>query len=118
MRNKVDFAGAVVAEHADLGAGKKRQANVAQHPLAARKGLRQTPHHVDVLIGHEWSPGGLTAARDYLNEFALGSNRRPAAGNDEPGQGQYLGEQEGAKCGAIASRREGAVGGARKQVND
>ena len=45
------FAGAVEAEHADLGAGEKRQPDVAQHLAAAGIGFSQTFHDVDVLVG-------------------------------------------------------------------
>ena len=45
------LARAVEAEHADLGAGQERQPDVLQDLLAAGKGLVQTLHHVDVLVG-------------------------------------------------------------------
>jgi len=45
------FAGAVDAEHADLGVRVKRQMDVIQH-LAGRVGLRQTLHEIDELTGH------------------------------------------------------------------
>ena len=47
------LAGAVQAQHADLGARQERQPDVLEDLLAARKGLVQTLHDVDVLIrGH------------------------------------------------------------------
>ena len=50
------FAGAVDAEHADLGVGKERQPDVLQHLLAAGVGLGKLLHGVDVLRGgHEVS---------------------------------------------------------------
>ena len=45
------FAGAVDAEHADLGVRVERQMDVIQH-LAGRVGLRQTLHEIDELTGH------------------------------------------------------------------
>ena len=45
------FAGAVGPKHPDLGAWQKRQPDVFQHLPAARKGLAQPLHHVNVLIG-------------------------------------------------------------------
>ena len=43
------FAGAVQAQHADLGAGKKRQRDVLEDFAAARIGPAEAPHDVDVL---------------------------------------------------------------------
>ncbi len=48
---KRGFAGAVEADHADLGAGQEGERNVFQHLLAARVGLGQLVHVVDVLVG-------------------------------------------------------------------
>ncbi len=45
------LAGAVGAEHTDLGAGKERQVDVVQHLPAAGIGFRETFHHIDVLVG-------------------------------------------------------------------
>ncbi len=47
------LAGAVQAQHADLGARQEGQPDVLQHLLAAGEGLVQTLHDIDVLIrGH------------------------------------------------------------------
>ncbi len=45
------FAGAVDAEDADLGAGKKRQGDVLENLAPTGKCSGQSLHHVDVLIG-------------------------------------------------------------------
>ena len=46
------FAGAVDAEHADLGVGIERQIDVLQDLPVARIGLGQTLHVIDELTGH------------------------------------------------------------------
>ena len=46
------FAGAVDAEHADLGIGVKRQIDVLQHLAVAGIGLREPLHMVDELPRH------------------------------------------------------------------
>src|SRR6266481_2404644 len=46
------FAGAVDAEHADLGVGIKRQMNVIEHLAIAGIGLGQTLHEIDELARH------------------------------------------------------------------
>src|SRR5713101_5299560 len=49
------FSGAVQAEHADFGARQEGQPDVLQDLLAAREGLVQALHDVDVLVrGHRW----------------------------------------------------------------
>ena len=45
------FAGAVDAEHADLGVGVERQMDVIEH-LSGRVGLGQTLHEIDELARH------------------------------------------------------------------
>ena len=45
------FAGPVRAEHADLGPRQERKANILEHLAAARKGLGEAVHDVDVLVG-------------------------------------------------------------------
>ena len=45
------FAGAVDAEHADLGVRVERQMDVIEH-LPGRVGLGQTLHEIDELAGH------------------------------------------------------------------
>jgi hypothetical protein len=52
MRSRVDFAGAVDAQHADLGVRVERQVDVLEHLAVARVGLGQTLHVVDELAGH------------------------------------------------------------------
>src|SRR6266550_699812 len=46
------FAGAVDAEHADLGVGIKRQMDVIEHLAVAGIGLGQTLHEIDELARH------------------------------------------------------------------
>jgi hypothetical protein len=50
------LAGAVVAEHADLGARKEGQRDVVEHRLVRRVQLGQPVHREDVLRGH-WQAG-------------------------------------------------------------
>ncbi len=50
------LASAVVAEHADLRAGKERERDVVEHRLVGRVQLRQPVHREDVLRGH-WQAG-------------------------------------------------------------
>ncbi len=50
------LARAVVAEHADLGAGVEGQRDVVEDRLVRRMQLRQAVHREDVLGGH-WSAG-------------------------------------------------------------
>ena len=65
------FAGAVDAEHADLHAGQEGKRDAAKHLAAARIGLGQILHHVDVLVaGH--AAGLLTCNRGRV----LGVRRR------------------------------------------
>ena len=47
------LAGAVDAEHADLGVGIERQIDVLEHLAVARIGLGQTLHVIDELTGHQ-----------------------------------------------------------------
>src|SRR5208282_560450 len=44
------FAGPVRTQHADLGAGKERKANILEYLPAAREGLGEAVHDVDVWI--------------------------------------------------------------------
>jgi hypothetical protein len=59
------FAGAVDAEHADLGRRVERQMHVLEHFLAAGPGLGQAFHVINELLGHarrgprEWQGLGL-----------------------------------------------------------
>ena len=46
------LAGAVVAEHADLGAGEEGERDVLEHRLIRRVDARETVHREDVLRGH------------------------------------------------------------------
>src|SRR5205085_2013786 len=46
------LAGAVVAEHADLGARQERQRDVLEHLLVRREGLGEAVHREDVLGRH------------------------------------------------------------------
>ena len=58
------LAGAVDADHADLGAGKEGEGDPLQHLAAAGIGARQPFHHVDVLIGgHRLSPRGMNQGK-------------------------------------------------------
>src|SRR6476646_6805945 len=50
------LAGAVQADHADLGAWQEGERDVFQHLLAARVGLGQLVHDVDVLRAGHGSP--------------------------------------------------------------
>ncbi len=51
------LAGAVDAEHADLGVGVEREMDVIEH-LPGRIALGQTLHEIDELTGHRipWKP--------------------------------------------------------------
>ncbi len=48
------FAGTVIAEHADLGAGKERKRDIPQDLLLRRDGLPDLVHGVDVLAHGFW----------------------------------------------------------------
>src|SRR5690606_30030030 len=50
------LAGAIQAQHADLGTGQKMQMNVLKNLLAAGIGLGETLHGVDILVGCHWAP--------------------------------------------------------------
>ena len=67
IRSSVDLPGAVEAEHADLGARKERQADVAQDGPLGRDHLGYAVHRVDVL-GHESrvSVAANAGCRDYI----------------------------------------------------
>jgi len=52
------FAGAVHPDHADLHAGQEVQVDVFEHLLAARVGLGDPAHVVDILIGGHYASSG------------------------------------------------------------
>ena len=69
------LAGAVDAEHADLGVGVKGKMHIIEHFLAAGPGLGQTLHMVDKLTRHRIGPakGELVGAVFKAFAGAVGS---------------------------------------------
>src|SRR3546814_15553369 len=104
------LAGAVGAQHADLGARQEAQPDIFQDLLAARIGLAEALHHIDVLIRRHY------ALRRYRSGKSWPSCTEPGApvqsgehsgGGPEaaPGSGRTPGNH-----GFSAARKSGVLG--------